>query len=68
VIARALLRALAPRLAAGTVTAVTAFLLSIPYTGDPLACTAISMDVAAFIGWPALLAADAIGRRNGGAL
>lgn len=66
--ARTLARATAPRFAAGLVTAVTAFILTIPYTGDPLACTAISMDAAALVGYPTLHLADAFTRRNGGAL
>lgn len=56
---------LAAYLAAGTVTAIVAFLASIPVTNQ-LALVACTADAAALAGWPTLHAADAVARRVGG--
>ena len=42
---------------ASTVTAIAAFLASIPFT-DPTAIAAITADAAILIGWPVLLFTD----------
>ena len=57
---------LAAYTAAGTVTAVVAFLASIPVT-DQLTLVGWTADTAVLVGWPTLLTADAITRRWGGA-
>jgi uncharacterized PurR-regulated membrane protein YhhQ (DUF165 family) len=54
------------RATAGAVTAIAAFLVSIPIT-DRLTLIGLTADAAALFGWPALLAADAMARRWGGA-
>lgn len=59
-----LLRAVA-YLIAGTVTAVTTFLASIPFT-TPIDVTAITADAVVLVGLPVLHAADALARRLGG--
>ncbi len=52
-------------LIAGTVTAITAFLASIPFT-QPVDITAITADVVVLVGLPVLHIVDAITRHLGG--
>jgi hypothetical protein len=51
---------------AGALTAVVAFLATIPCT-DFVTIAGMTADAAALVGWPTLLAADAITRHRGGA-
>lgn len=53
-------------MAAGVVTAVVAFLVSIPFT-DMATIAGLTADAAVLVGWPTLLAADSLTRRRGGA-
>jgi hypothetical protein len=62
---RTLVRRAFPYAAAGVVTSVVAFLVSIPVT-DRLTLIGLTADTAVLAGWPTLLAADAIVRRWGG--
>jgi hypothetical protein len=55
------LRAGATYTVAGALTAAAAFVASIPFTG--VAVTAVTADAAVLVGWPTLLAADAITAR-----
>ena len=59
---RQLAHAAAAYTTAGLLTAVVAFLASIPFTG--LAATAVTCDAAVLVGWPALCTADTITRRH----
>lgn len=63
---RTLAREVALYAAAGMVTAVVAFLASIPFTDLPT-IAAMTANSAVLVGWPTLLAADAVARRDGGA-
>jgi hypothetical protein len=62
---RTLTHQLAAYLAAGTVTAVVAFLATIPFT-DQLTLIGMTADSAVLAGWPTLLAADAVTSRRAG--
>lgn len=63
---RLLVRRAFPYAVASAVTAVVAFLVTIPFA-DGLTIAGMTADTAVLVGWPTLLAADAVTRRRGGA-